>query len=941
MCDLSVLFPPPATLDQANALISATAGEGLWPKAAFERMVEFVTKDPAAAVTHPNGQVRRIVLPEPLRDRASWKVTGFRVDPGAPGGHSAIVAKFGRAPQLRLVLQPVTDAGGGPQVHDVTAHLVFNFVLAPEKAEEGFLPVNVPDLARFNEVLKDLLELKGWLKGQGVDTDRVPLGVHPGLKGGVPQAAEFGRKLLAFLTRHAAEKNLTAMAMMGLPHPNPEPWVFVAAAKKPDGTWGPAPIPALGFKSAEMLSFADGQPAVVPAPQPTNRNPVSNFLRTPPADRRGVATAALFAPNVELDATALVGVGADGAALFDPATEPPLRNRDIPDLVANPEVAHFFNTDCVSCHTESTRRKDLKLPDSPFRYRRLTGVSGVDPAVLPDTRWNVRTFGWFPTPTGPRATVNQRAANETADCVAFVNRVHLGQPDPVWGAGLVHPDQGWGRELTQRFYHASEGTFLIPLSWAVALARLEKKESLFELVKEFGVLPDDRTPDLNPDGLPVGFAVDQRYDRPWLGITCALCHTGELRHGGRVVRVPGGSSPLDYVGLVKSLYGRLVEVSRDAGKFMAFAAAVGGDEAKLKAELTEVAARAGQFLALGSASLLPLEHGPYRLDALNLGAVNLVLSGYAAQPSAPGGVPTVVADVPVSYPSLWHGPWRDAVQYAVAIRSPLARNAVQALSTSFVPGPARTGAANPANPPQPDAVRNLHFPNLFAIEEWLRDLAPPPWPEEAFGRIDRDRADRGRRLYREHCASCHNWDTTPATAGGLPLFKTVVVPQGEVGTDPLLLDRFRGADGRMALLRARSNALIDAFFATAKVSPQARQSATLGKENEWAVRGGYGATPLDGVWATAPYLHNGSVPTLWELLLPAAERPRTFNLGDREFDPVRVGVKSAGRFVFDTTKPGNSNAGHEYPKGRRLSDAERLELIEYLKAARQRRPDGR
>jgi cytochrome c1 len=95
----------------------------------------------------------------------------------------------------------------------------------------------------------------------------------------------------------------------------------------------------------------------------------------------------------------------------------------------------------------------------------------------------------------------------------------------------------------------------------------------------------------------------------------------------------------------------------------------------------------------------------------------------------------------------------------------------------------------------------------------------------------------------------------------------------------------------------------------------------------------YRARPLDGIWATAPYLHNGSVPTLADLLKPPAQRPRTFHVGDCEIDPVNVGCVAAersGAFLFDTTKPGNLNTGHEY--GTSLGEADRMALLEYLKS---------
>jgi len=110
----------------------------------------------------------------------------------------------------------------------------------------------------------------------------------------------------------------------------------------------------------------------------------------------------------------------------------------------------------------------------------------------------------------------------------------------------------------------------------------------------------------------------------------------------------------------------------------------------------------------------------------------------------------------------------------------------------------------------------------------------------------------------------------------------------------------------------------------------------------------YKGRPLSGIWATAPYLHNGSVPTLYDLLLPPKDRPPSFPVGTREFDPIRVGFVTRGpdgkiaqpstenSFVLRTRDDagrvidGNSNAGHDYGNAA-LTDTERWELVEYLK----------
>ena len=105
----------------------------------------------------------------------------------------------------------------------------------------------------------------------------------------------------------------------------------------------------------------------------------------------------------------------------------------------------------------------------------------------------------------------------------------------------------------------------------------------------------------------------------------------------------------------------------------------------------------------------------------------------------------------------------------------------------------------------------------------------------------------------------------------------------------------------------------------------------------------YKSRPLNGIWATAPDLHNGSVPSLYLLLSPQSERPRTFWSGSKQFDPINVGYDTAemsGASLFDTAKPGNSNAGHEFTDGPLghvvigplLSPDERRMIIEYLKS---------
>ena len=209
------------------------------------------------------------------------------------------------------------------------------------------------------------------------------------------------------------------------------------------------------------------------------------------------------------------------------------------------------------------------------------------------------------------------------------------------------------------------------------------------------------------------------------------------------------------------------------------------------------------------------------------------------------------------------------------------------------------------------------------IRQYLLTTEPPKYPFPVDGAL----AARGRVVFEESCAKCHG------TYGGGPgsaarTYPNKVVPLAKIGTDP-------------SLVRGLTPAIEDHFrrsWFTREKSPQGGPFPL--RYNE-----GYQAPPLDGVWATAPYLHNGSVPTLHHLL-KSSERPkrftRSYRTGVEDYDPGRVGWKvtelhgpppapspAEARRVYDTSQPGRSNAGHTY--GDDLADGERGALVEYLK----------
>ena len=185
---------------------------------------------------------------------------------------------------------------------------------------------------------------------------------------------------------------------------------------------------------------------------------------------------------------------------------------------------------------------------------------------------------------------------------------------------------------------------------------------------------------------------------------------------------------------------------------------------------------------------------------------------------------------------------------------------------------------------------------------YLRSLQAPAFP----GVIDHALADDGEKTFDRVCAICHG------TYGAVPSYPNVVVPLEKIGTDPL-----------------RNQFMHELGFA------EHYNRSWYGEHSKLRATSGYLAPPLDGVWATAPYLHNGSVPTL-EALLDPTLRPAAFirPRDSRRYDLQRVGwdvtrTTGFGPQVFDTTMPGKSNAGHEF--GAALSVDERRAVLEYLK----------
>jgi cytochrome c5 len=536
--------------------------------------------------------------------------------------------------------------------------------------------------------------------------------------------------------------------------------------------------------------------------------------------------------------------------------------------------------------------------------------------------------------------------------------VPVAMPIPAFPAGFTPPpepvialEQGWTPELIRAWYRKSMGSQLVPYDWFLALEQAgnDKSFRLDEVIDRFRFLPAEGEDPSNPDNLPVGFAKGgDAQGRAWLGLTCAACHTGQIEYKSKRVRIEGGPALVDLPILRGEMFLALMATVGDEKKFARFASKVLKTDAKpeaSKALRDEVQGFIDGMTRWRKRTRPTHPEGFGRIDAFSI-VRNEMLGTVAAEPAndrAP--------DAPVSYPSVWGAPKLEWLQWNGSNQNPIARNLGKLLIVS--------GHAEATVQGDDVVIRSTaRVRNLIELEEWTRTLAPPRWPEEILGAIDRDKARKGEEIYRKAgCATCHAdklpYPETAPNKFGKTFTKIARTPLSELKTDPLMAENFLSGTAKtgkfarlfQGLAEVPSREMLN--IGLLKLVEGDLNAAGLTSEEMLLASGdrdpdvpsptavdlmAYKAGPLAGIWATAPYLHNGSVSSLDQLLLPPEQRQKVFHVGSRQFDPKDVGFESArspGAFEFRTEVPGNGNSGHEY--GTTLPEDERRALVEYLK----------
>ncbi|NMZ10895.1 cytochrome c [Pseudomonas proteolytica] len=552
----------------------------------------------------------------------------------------------------------------------------------------------------------------------------------------------------------------------------------------------------------------------------------------------------------------------------------------------------------------------------------------------------------------------------------------------------VHYQDQWSAADRQVYYFTPQGTQVKGLryNWFSALELPFSEQRFAEPANlaRFGFLVDPRqqaTPQ-NPGNLPVGFARHKNAgsNDEFLDITCAACHTGELRFNGQALRIDGGSAQHVLPSSVPTLRGgsfgqalvaSLASTYYNPLKFRRFAHRVLGDQydAQYDQLRQDFKKSLDNFLKVAwndtHRGLYPTEEGPGRTDAF--GRIANASFGDAISPEN-----YRIANAPVDYPQLWDMWTFDWVQWNGSAQQPMARNIGEALGV----GATLAFFDSAGQPLQGDAryPSSVRVRDLNLIEETLQRLKPPTWPEALFGAIDKPLAARGRALFTENCAACHV--PSVSEVNGRPVQQLKMLAVDYIGTDPGTASNI--ADQRYDLsalqwdpaelaqlnvelhptptepLDLRSLSVAKGLaYVTAFVEEHAYRAAGITPAERPRLDGfglpigvrelrAYKARPLAGVWATPPFLHNGSVPTLYQLLSPQYERSRTFYKGTFDYNPRHLGYRTEAfknAFLFDTSITGNHNSGHEFRAGKRgngvigrgLEPEERWALLEYLK----------
>ncbi len=392
--------------------------------------------------------------------------------------------------------------------------------------------------------------------------------------------------------------------------------------------------------------------------------------------------------------------------------------------------------------------------------------------------------------------------------------------------------------------------------------------------------------------LPIGFAKDTNLGLEVVTNNCALCHVGSIRDLPESLPQVVTTMPSNTVNL-QAYFQFITRVADDprfnAREMIPYIKQLGADLNPLQSVLYRFIAipqtRALLSVQADKLSFLDAQplYGPGRVDTFTpykTRTFNINLDDLPAQE---------IAGAASDFPSIWQQRPREGMNlhWDGDNTSVAERNKSAALALV--------------------SPTNINLDSITRVADWLWDLPAPQYPYA----VNEDLATKGQAIFDNNCARCHAFGSKGVGQ---------VTPIEEIGTDPGRLNSYTYdfASNQYTL------------FADITYKGEDQRFTHFRKTN------GYANHPLDGLWLRSPYLHNGSVPTLQDLLKSPEDRPDKFYRGNDVYDPENVGfvadVEAANGsqfFEYDTSLPGNGNEGHGY--GTALPDQDKAALVEHLK----------
>jgi mono/diheme cytochrome c family protein len=554
-------------------------------------------------------------------------------------------------------------------------------------------------------------------------------------------------------------------------------------------------------------------------------------------------------------------------------------------------------------------------------------------------------------------------------------------------AETVDQGKSWTPAAQKDFYARDQGSRLIPWAWIRPLKQANGEPFMADSLDRYGYLANNAS---SPSGLPIGFVVISQDGADMLGLTCSACHTRQIEVVGKTYRIDGGPAIADLGSFWRDLDAAVGKLLSDPAAFSDFAQSVLGagktpeNESRLHDQVQAWYKGAHAIADRG----LPKDRqwGPGRLDA-----VGMILNRVAGLDIGPP--PSFLiedniqpADAPVRPPFLWNAARQDKTQWPGFADNGdwllgLARNLGEVYGVFGIVHPKKDPSHLLGFDYNNDST--AQYAGLEALEGLIARIGPPKWPSD--WPLDKKLADAGREIFNRSsdnggCVECHgirqgeprlfNHDTwaTPVQDVGTDSreyrgmarqVKTGVLEGAQIPDDkpPFLTPPLKANDFAVSVLATAVKGAVAQHLFPIFITPEQRQQldhiapllAAVGPQIK-ALQGAYHteqmtkAAPqfayesrvLEGIWAAAPYLHNASVPTLAELLKPAAERVKEFKVGPR-YDIANVGLAvDQGKFDFtlkttgcEARDSGDSHCGHEF--GTTLVPEEKKALLEYLK----------